>query len=127
MQTNNIVSLGGLFIRVVVVAEEEQAGDGRERLAVFTDRGAVAAAFFGQYPSGLDAGDGAFGGGADAAEFGVERGLGLVEPVAGRGPVRDDGDAVHAGVAQVGGGREAGQQVFGWRGGHVRSAGHRRI
>ena len=103
---------GGLFIRVVVVAEEEQACDGCEHLAVFADRGTVAAAFFGQHPPGLDAGDGAFGGGADPAEFLVERGPGIVQPAAGRGAERDDGDAVHAGVAQVGGGRQAGQQVF---------------
>jgi hypothetical protein len=53
---------------------------------------------------------GAFGGDADAAEFLVERGLGIVEPPAGRGAERDDGDALHAQVAQVGGGRQAGQQ-----------------
>jgi len=44
---------------------------------------AVAAAFFRQHPPGLDAGHGAFGGGADAAELFVERSLGIVELAAG--------------------------------------------
>src|ERR1700745_580600 len=52
---------GGLFIRVVVVAEEEPAGDRREHFGLFADRGAVAAAFSRHHPPGLDAGHGAFG------------------------------------------------------------------
>ena len=76
-----------------------------EHLAVFADRGAVAAAFFGEHPPCLDAGDGALGGCADGTEFFVEGDLGVVQLPAGRGPVRHDGYAVHAGVAQVGGGR----------------------
>ena len=35
-----------------------------------------------------------------------------MQVAAGRGPVWHEGDALHAGVAQVGGGREAGEEVF---------------
>jgi hypothetical protein len=73
--------------------------------------GAIAA-FFGQHPPGLDVRDGAFGGGADGAEFLVELRVGFARLAAGWLAERDDSDAVGAEVAQVSGGVAAGEQVF---------------
>jgi hypothetical protein len=57
-------------------------------------------------------GDGVPGGGADLAERGVEACPGVIELAAGRRPERDGLDAVHAGVPEVGGGIDAGEQVL---------------
>jgi hypothetical protein len=92
---------------VVVVAEEEQAGDGAEHFGVFADRGAVAAAFFKQHTPGLTLATAR----SAAARMPLRSLLNAAWESWSRPPggiaERDDGDAVHAGVAQVGGGREA--------------------
>src|ERR1700730_4534889 len=92
--------------------EEHEAGDGLECLFEFVDGCSVSAAFFAEHPPGLQRGDGACDGGADGAELVVESGLGLVEVPFGRGPERDDVDAVNADVAEIGGGGDAGQEVL---------------
>jgi hypothetical protein len=76
--------------------------------------------------------DGSLDGGSDGAEVLVEPDPdpGLVQPAAGRGAERDDGNPVDAGVAEVGGGVHAGDQVLQARSGEgvrvVAGAGHGR-
>jgi len=60
--------------------------------------------------------DGPLDGGADLAEIGAGGGLRVVQLPAGRGPVRDQADALDPDVARVGGGVHARQHALEARG-----------